>query len=184
MKYIHLCLLLVLVLGVMACGCTTLQSQPQTLPPTPVPTIPQTTVQTTPTTPAYPLQLSGYWVLQTMAIQDGSAPFVPTTEISLVLNADGSATGYTGCNNYFTSYTLTGITTPKGNSMVFGPITTSKKYCFATASQESNYLNVLQNTAAYAVNGNLLTLTDKSQNALVFQQSSTIVTTTYYPHPA
>jgi len=68
--------------------------------------------------------------------------------------------------------------------MIFAPITTSKKYCIATSSQESTYLDVLQNTAAYAVNGNLLTLTGNSQNALVFQQASTIVTTTYYPHPA
>ena len=109
---------------------------------------------------------------------------VPTTEISLTLNADGSATGYSGCNNYFTSYTLTGIPTSKGDGMIFGPVTTSKKYCLATSSQESTYLDVLQNTAAYAVNGNLLTLTGKSQNALVFQRASSVTPTPYYPQPA
>nr|WP_319376632.1 META domain-containing protein [uncultured Methanoregula sp.] len=178
----YFCLILLLVLGVIACGCTS----PKTpVSPTPVPTVPPTPVLTTPTTPAYPTQLSGQWVLQTMAIQDGSVPLKPTAEITLTFNADGSATGYSGCNNYFTSYTLTGISTPKGDGMTFGPISTSKMYCVSTSSQESTYLDVLKGTGAYVVNGNLLTLTGASQNALVFQQQSTIPTATpYYPQPA
>jgi len=183
MKCMHLCVLLILVLGIIACGCTS--SQPPAPVTTPVPTIPPTTVQATPTpTPAYPQQLAGKWVLQTMAIQDGSVPLTPTTEISLYLNADGSATGWGGCNNYFASYNLTGILTPKGNSIAFGPISTSKMYCQATSRQETTYLQILQNSGAYVVNGNLMTLTDKSQNALVYKLATSITTTRYYPEPA
>jgi len=43
----------------------------------------------------------GKWILTTMAIQEGTVPLQPTTEITLVFNADGSLTGYGGCNNYF-----------------------------------------------------------------------------------
>jgi heat shock protein HslJ len=119
-----------------------------------------------------------------MAIQDGSVPLKPTTEITLTFNPDGSATGYSGCNNYFTNFTLTGISTPKGDGMIFGPIATSKMYCVSTSGQESTYLEILQSTGAYVVNGDLLTLTGTTQNALVFQRPSTLVTTPYYPHPA
>jgi heat shock protein HslJ len=175
----HLCLLLVLVLGLMACGCIGQKTQPATPVPTAVPAV----VTTTPA-PAFPQQLAGQWVLQTMAIQGGSVPLAPTTQIALSFNADGSAYGYGGCNNYQAPYTLTGLTTPKGNGMSMGPITTSKKYCPTYSSQENTYLETLQNTGAYVVNGNLLTITDLSQNALVYQQATSIVTTAYYPQPA
>jgi len=181
MKYSHLCLLLVLVLGIMAFGCTSQKSQPITPVPT---TLPPTSVPTTSATPVYPQQLAGQWVLKTMAIQGGSAPLVPTTDISLYFNTDGSISGYGGCNNYFASYTLTGATTPKGAGMTIAPISTSKKYCESTSIQENTYLQTLQNTGAYVVNGNLLTITDASQNGLVYQQAASIVTTTYYPQPA
>lgn len=184
MKCMHLCVLLILVLGILATGCMDRQSP---VPATPVPTIVPTTVTATPTltpAPAYPQQLAGKWILQTMAIQEGSVPLTPTTEITLILNPDGTATGWGGCNNYFATYNLTGTTTPKGSGMSFGPISTSKMHCQATSSQENTYLQTLQNTGAYVVNGYLMTLTDKSQNALVFKQSTAIVTTRYYPEPA
>nr|WP_320160388.1 META domain-containing protein [uncultured Methanoregula sp.] len=181
MKYSHLCLLLVLVLGIMAFGCTSQKSQPVTPVPT---TLSPTTVPTTSPTPAYPQQLAGQWVLKTMAIQQGSVPLTPTTQITLTFNTDGSISGYGGCNNYFASYNLTGVATPKGAGMTVGPITTSKKYCQSTSSQENTYLQTLQNTGAYVVNGNLLTITDVSQNALVYQQAASMVTTVYYPEPA
>jgi len=181
MKCMHLCVLFILVLGILVCGCTDRQAP---VPATPAPTVQTATIPVTPTTPAYPPQLAGKWVLKTMAVQGGSVPLTPTTEISLNLNADGSATGWGGCNNYFATYNLTGAMTPKGNSMSFGPISTSKMHCQATSDQENTYLQTLQNTGAYVVNGYLMTLTDKSQNALVFQQSTSIVTTPYYPQPA
>ncbi|MFA4859781.1 META domain-containing protein [Methanoregula sp.] len=183
MNYIHLSLLLVLIVGIAASGCTS----PQPAPATPVPTAPPSIVPTTPTpvpTPAYPANLAGMWVVKTMAIQGGSVPLTPTTEITLTLNPDGTLTGYGGCNNYWATYNLTGVMTPKGSGMTVGPITTSKKSCIATSSQETTYLQGLQNTGAYVVNGYLLTLTDKSQNALVFQQAGSMVTTQYYPQPA
>ena len=124
------------------------------------------------------------WVLQTMDIQAGSVPLTPNTQITLYLNPDGTISGYGGCNNYWSTYNLTGAKTPKGDGMIVGPVTSTKKYCTATSSQESTYYQGLQNTAAYVVNGNLLTLTDKYQNALIYQQAGSIVTTPYYPHPA
>ena len=183
MNYIHLSLLLVLIVGIAASGCTSQQP----VPATPVPTAPPSIAPTTHTpvpTPAYPGNLAGMWVVKTMAIQAGSVPLTPTTQITLTLNPDGTLTGYSGCNNYWATYTLSSVLTPKGNAMTVGPITTSKKYCVATSSQETTYLEGLQNTGAYVVNGNLLTLTDKSQNALVYQQSGSMTTTPYYPHPA
>jgi putative lipoprotein len=182
MKCIYLCALFVLILGILACGCTGTQTTstpvPTTVPPTTIP------APTPAPTPIYPQQLGGTWVLKTMDIQGGSVPLTPNTDITLYLNSDGSISGYGGCNNYFANYTLTGKQTPKGDGMVVGPIASSKKYCVSTSSQENTYLQGLQNAGAYVVNGYLLTITDKSQNALVFQQANSIVTTPYYPHPA
>ena len=104
-----------------------------------------------------------------MTIQDGSVLLRPTTEILLTFNADGTLTGYGGCNNYFGSYTLTGTTTKFGNGITVGPLASMKKYCEINGQQETTYLAIIQDTMAYSVNINKLTLTDKSDNALVYE---------------
>jgi heat shock protein HslJ len=177
MQYHHFGILAVILLLVASCGCTAEDNAPVA---TPQPAAPQTSPAQTPVpTPAFPQQLAGKWVLSTMAIQNGSVPLIPVTEISLTLNPDGSASGWGGCNNYFTTYTLTGKPTPKGDVMLVGPITKSQNKCLATSQEEATYLQILGETGAYVVNGNLLTLTAKTQNALVYQQASTVTTTTY-----
>ncbi|MCX6691759.1 MAG: META domain-containing protein [Methanoregula sp.] len=117
-------------------------------------------------------------MLTMMTIQDGSALLKPTTDILLTFNPDGSLTGYGGCNNYFGSYTLTGTTTMFGNGITVGPLASTKKYCEIYGQQETTYLTILQDTKAYSVNINKLTLTDKSNNALVYEVPSAVPKTT------
>ncbi len=73
--------------------------------------------------------------------------------------------------------TLTGATTKFGNGIIIGPIVSTKKYCEINGQQEATYLQVLQDTMAYTVNLNQLSLTDKDQNVLVFKVPSAVPTT-------
>jgi heat shock protein HslJ len=177
-KFLVLLAFLVIAAVIIA-GCTTPKPTPQpvttpaTLPPTAV-------VTTTSAPPAMPAQLTRNWVLTTMAIQDGTAVTHPTTEISLTFNPDGSLTGYDGCNNYFGSTTLTGITTPKGNGMTISNIASSKKYCETLAQQETMYLSILGKTMAYNVNGNQLSMTATTGDVLIYQTPISLVTPNQY----
>jgi len=177
MKKISVLIGLCAILAVLASGCTTPAQTPATPPPTPVPTAAPTIVQPSPV-------FFGKWILTTMAIQEGTVPLHPTTEITLVFNADGTLTGYGGCNNYFGTYMLTTTMTKFGNGITFGPVASTKKYCEINGQQETTYLQILQNTLAYTININQLTLTDTSLNVLVFKVPSALPTTVQYPHPA
>ena len=164
--------------AVLISGCTT---TPTPAPkPTPAPLPPTVVVTATPTPNTVPVQLTRYWVLTTMGIQDGTAVTHPTTEISLTFNPDGSLTGYDGCNNYFGSFTLTGMTTPKGNGMTISNIASSKKYCETLAQQETMYLAILGKTMAYNVNGNQLSMTATTGDVLIYQTPATLVTPKQY----
>jgi heat shock protein HslJ len=156
-----------LLFAVLVCGCTT----PSPVQPPATPALPVTTVLQV---PAAEPGFIGNWVLTMMTIQEGSVVLRPTTEILLTLNADGTLTGYGGCNNYFGSYTLTGTTTKFGPGIAVSPLTSTKKYCEINGQQETTYLAILQNTLAYSVNINKLTLTDKSNNALVYEIPSAV----------
>jgi heat shock protein HslJ len=113
-----------------------------------------------------------------MTIKEGSVVLRPTTDITLAFNADGTLTGYGGCNNYFGSYTLTGTTTMFGEGITVSPLASTKKYCEINGQQETTYLAVLQGTTAYSVNIKKLTLTDKSNNALVYEVPVAVPKTT------
>jgi heat shock protein HslJ len=178
MKKITILLFIFVIAAVIIAGCTT--PKPTLQPVTAPATLPPTVVVTTPLPPALPAQLTRNWVLTTMGVQDGTGITHPTTEISLTFNPDGSLTGYDGCNNYFGSTTLTGITTPKGNGMTISNIASSKKYCETLAQQETMYLAILGKTMAYNVNGNQLSMTATTGDVLIYQTPISLVTPNQY----
>jgi heat shock protein HslJ len=171
MKHICWGVLILLILGVACAGCTGQKPAPPqiTTISTPVSVVPSPVTQ-----PAIPSKLAGNWVLTTMAVANGTAIQIPTTQITLTFNNDSTIDGNGGCNNYFSSFTLTGITTPKGEGLVFGPVGSTKMYCQATSDQENTYLQLLQDTSAYVVDTTQLTLTGNEQNVLIFQRPSTV----------
>ena len=178
MKKITIILFVFVITAVIIAGCTTPNPAPQ--PVTAPATLPPTVVVTTPVPPALPAQLTRNWVLTTMGVQDGTGITYPTTEISLTFNPDGSLTGYDGCNNYFGTTTLTGMTTPKGTGMTISNISSSKKYCETLAQQETMYLAILGKIMAYNVNGNQLSMTATTGDVLIYQTPITLVTPNQY----
>lgn len=65
----------------------------------------------------------GEWVLKSMGSEDIVKLF-PVKMPTMILNVDGQANGYGGCNNYRSNYTLTGNTftfTPPMSTRMAGP---------------------------------------------------------------
>lgn len=170
MKRISLIILVLLAVAAMAGGCTSPQAATE---PAPVATqAPAADTPPVPAAPPVPAELAGDWTLTAMGVQDGTAVTYPTYGITLTLNTDGSLTGYDGCNNYFGTYTLTGVTTPKGEGMTIGDIGATKKYCATLASQEQEYLAILGKTEAWVVDITELTLTAGTGDVLIYQRPS------------
>jgi heat shock protein HslJ len=65
-----------------------------------------------------------------------------------------------------------------GDGITVSPLAATKKYCEINGQQETTYLAVLQGTTAYSVNIKKLTLTDKSNNVLVYKVPSPLPKTT------
>lgn len=174
MKIPAVLLLVILILSVIMAGCTSQQPVAPPVTTTPAPATPATVA---PVTPSLPQNLAGNWVLTKMGVQGGTAVIDPTTEITLVFRPDGTLTGYDGCNNYYASYTITGTTTMYGSGINFGPISMSKKYCASLKDQSATYYEILGKTNAYSTDGTKLTLTASTNNALIYQLSSTLKAT-------
>ena len=82
------------------------------------------------------------WILATM---DGNAPVHGTT-VTLDFIDDSSAAGSTGCNNFNTSYEISGI------HISFGPTAGTLRACTDPIMvQEQSYLQVLADAAFYQV---------------------------------
>jgi len=156
-----------LIAAVLVCGCTMPFAEQPPAPPTAM-------VTTVAPAPSPEPGFYGSWVLTLMSIQEGNVLLRPSTEITLTINNDGSLTGYGGCNNYFASYTPTGTMTKFGNGISVSPIASTKKYCEINGQQETTYLAVLQGTMAYSLNIDQLSLTDKSNNVLVYKTPSAL----------
>lgn len=172
MKRIFLILFALLAIAALVSGCTSPQAATQ--PVTVATPAPAAVTPVVPAAPLVPADLAGDWTLTTMGVQDGTAVTHPTYAITLTLNPDGSLTGYDGCNNYFGSFTLTGITTPKGEGMTVSNIGATKKYCATLANQEQQYLAILGKSEAWVVDGTELTLTADTGDVLIYQRPSAL----------
>ena len=179
MKILTSLLLVCVIAIILVAGCTS----PQPVPQSTIPLTPTLTATPVPTTPAVPVALTRDWIVTTMGIQDGTAIAYPTAQISLTFNLDGTVSGYGGCNNYNGPYTLTGQISSKGKGITIGPIVSSLRYCRDYTEQENMYLAILQGAMAYNVDGNQLSITDKTGNVLVYQTQASLVSTTPLPQP-
>ena len=168
MKPAFLGIMALTILLVICAGCTS--PNPATPSVTTLAT-PVPVASTTAVAPTLPANLAGNWQLTTMAIQDGTA-------ITLYFGSDGTVSGNGGCNNYNGPFVLTGTTTPKGQGITIGLLSSTKMYCQTTSAQETQYLSLLADTMAYNVDGSQLSLTGKEQNVLIYQRPSTIPTMT------
>lgn len=79
------------------------------------------------------------------------------SEITLLLNEDGTVSGNASCNDYNGTYEL------DGGGITIGPLATTRKFCSDPAGvmdQETQYLAALQNAEVWAINNTRLELRD------------------------
>jgi heat shock protein HslJ len=97
------------------------------------------------------------WTLASI-VSGSTASSVPSNvEATLVLEADGTASGSAGCNTFHGSYQTS------GNQLTFGPLGSTRKACADDVmTVEQTYLAALQNAATYTIAGNSLTIDDSS----------------------
>jgi len=78
--------------------------------------------------------------------------------MTLSINFDASSnrvSGFSGCNSFFGDYTT------DGNTISFGPLATSKKYCQDAQNKiERQFLDVLSKTRTYKIEGNSIYLSN------------------------
>jgi heat shock protein HslJ len=169
MKLFVLCLFVCASIAVLIAGCTTL---PPTTPGTTVPTTMPvfTSVSTSPVTdPA----LAGTWYLNAMTGPGGSNPIQTIgVQINAIFTSQGSLSGYGGCNDYSTQYTLTGEDLPNGKGIAIGPIITTLKYCEGSSNTEGTYLQILQNATSYSASANQLSITSRTGSILLFEKTA------------
>ena len=85
---------------------------------------------------------------------------IDTNQPRLVLGANGSVSGSTGCNIVKATYQA------DGSDLTFGPIGTTRKYCAAVWQTEHAFLMMLEDVRGYEVENGTLTLTGGNGEAL------------------
>ncbi len=167
-----------LMIGVCFAGCTTTSPTGTTTVPTTtgtppvtgvVTTVPVTTIVTTPTIET-PSPIQGTWYLQEMVFPDAPAPLtVQDVPITAVFDNNGIVRGYSGCNSYEATYTLSAQSTATGNGISIGPISKGMMYCSTTGELEDSYLGILGNSTGYIIYPNrILVISDNQGNSLSF----------------
>ena len=105
------------------------------------------------------------WNLVSFGELGAEAALVQGSTITLLLAA-GQAAGTGGCNGYGGTYQV------DGNSISFGPITSTKMACAdaQATEQEGRYLQALESASEYAVEGDQLNVTyDDGNGVLIFE---------------
>ena len=100
----------------------------------------------------------------------GTTPAIPSTQITITFNNDGTLSGFGGCNDYNANYVLTGKTTNFGKTISVGPIISTKKFCATTSDEESKYLANLQNAETYSIPNNTMIIRTSTLNQLSYMK--------------
>ena len=121
---------------------------------TPVPTV---TSVTTPKT------IAGSWVLKSFSDgMGGTIPVLDSAPITAKFANTGNLSGSAGCNQYVTSYTVTGL------SITVSPVSTTKMSCTPDVmAQETAYVGLLEKAGKFNLYGDSMSLSDSSGTTLL-----------------
>ena len=170
MKSLLLLVCAVLFVGILAAGCTTTPAPVPTpvTTATPVPTPAPTAAIVVISGPLTDPALTGNWNFKGGMVAGGTMPAIPSVQITITFNNDGTFTGFGGCNNYNGNYKLTGNTTEFGKTISIGPIASTKMICADTSDQESKYLANLQDAKTYSIPTNTMIIRASNLNQLSY----------------
>lgn len=97
------------------------------------------------------------WVLRVL---NDKKIFTPEKgkEAFISLSKDGNkANGVGSCNNFFTTYTLS------GKDLSFGPVASTEMFCQNGMETETAFFKAISNTKTYKISGNYLYLSDSAK---------------------
>lgn len=91
-----------------------------------------------------------YWKL--VELDGGPVQPGEGKELHMILKGDDRVGGYSGCNQFMGSVTVS------GDGLSFGPIAATRRMCEGTMDQEMAYLQALENAHRFEISGENLTL--------------------------
>ena len=93
-----------------------------------------------------------YWKL----VELNSAPVQPGDgkELHMIIKGDDRVNGYSGCNQFMGSVTVS------GDGLAFGPVAGTRRMCENVMEQENAFLLALENAHHHAISGEDLEITD------------------------
>jgi heat shock protein HslJ len=107
--------------------------------------------------------LAGTWALTAYGPQGATTPITPGSQASLSFNDDGTVTGNSGCNSFGGEYKV------DGGQVTFSGLVSTLMACEEPLmTQEGTVFKVLDGTATYKTDGDMLTLTNAGMT-LVFK---------------
>jgi heat shock protein HslJ len=160
----HIILFGMILLALVAAGCTTTPVTPAPVSTTAAPTIP----------PGSPIV--GSWMLESMVSAGTPVALVPGTSITAVFGPGGTISGSDGCNQYSGSYMVS------GSQLQVGPnLASTMMACEPQVmDQASTYTRILMSPASWQVAGDRLTI-QAGQSILVYVKWVPTVQTTVPP---
>jgi heat shock protein HslJ len=162
MKALSLIACGLIILALVASGCTTAPVTPAPVSTTAVPTVP----------PGSPIV--GFWVLESMVSAGTPVALVPGVSISETFGPDGRISGTDGCNQHSGTYMVS------GSQLQVGPALASTMMAceLQVMDQASTYTRILVSPATWQVSGGRLTIQDARSGILVYVKQVPTVPTT------
>ncbi|MCI0554290.1 MAG: META domain-containing protein [Anaerolineae bacterium] len=106
--------------------------------------------------------LIGTWRLVSYGSPANPAPAAADVDTSITFGEDGKINGNVGCNGFGGDYTV------EGNTITFGPIVSTLMFCEGpVGDQETTTLNVLVESATFALESDTLTITSADGSAVI-----------------
>lgn len=94
----------------------------------------------------------GKWELRTLGGQQVTLPAGVETPYLSIDSTGKNVTGFAGCNRMFGTMTIS------ADSIAFPGLASTRMYCEATQQVENAFLDALNATHTYTLDGNMLTL--------------------------
>ncbi len=93
-----------------------------------------------------------YWKL--VELNGGAVLPGEDRELHMILRGEDQVGGYSGCNQFTGSVTVT------GDGLAFGPIASTRRMCVESMQQEDAFLQALENAQRYTISGEDLAIED------------------------
>jgi heat shock protein HslJ len=120
---------------------------------------------TTTSTPAIPVE-DRTWILDRMGQPGSMHTVIAGRDVTARFDSGSSKVGGTsGCNTYSASYQINGDKLAVNNQI------STKMLCFPNAvmQQETEYLDALQGSVSYKIEGNILTISCSGDRVMIFK---------------